>query len=308
MPKSVDRRGFMKKTLLASGGITAGLTFEHHPLLAQLQAAGGKPIKSQAAAAPPPMSQIGKLKVTRLLCGGNLFSGFAHSGDLLYVSNVLKHYFVPDKILDTLQLCEESGINSCILRTDDHIVDILKRYRKERGGKLQWIAQTYPTIDNLKDNIKLAIDNGAVAAYAMGGNADTFFQKGRGELIGEVVAFIKQNGLVAGIGSHSLEVPKLAEQQRFNPDFYFKTINAAGYETQEPAEIAAFMKTVKKPWIAFKVLGAGRMKAQDGIDLAFKSGADFVNVGMYDFQVREDVALVRDIVAKHSQRERAWSA
>jgi hypothetical protein len=308
MPKSVDRRGFMKKTLLASGVTTAGLTFEHRPLMAQLQAAAGKPIKSQAAAAPPPMSQIGKLKVTRLLCGGNLFSGFAHSGDLLYMSNVLRHYFVPDKILDTLQLCEESGINTCILRTDDHIVDILKRYRKERGGKLQWIAQTYPKVGNVKDNIKLAIDNGAVAAYTMGGVADTFFTTGHQELIAEVVDFIKQNGLMAGIGSHSIELPKFAEQQKINPDFYFKTINAVGYESQNPAEVAAFMKTIQKPWIAFKVLGAGRMKAQDGIDLAFKSGADFVNVGMYDFQVREDVALVRDIVAKHSQRERAWSA
>jgi len=282
------------------------MTFEHQPLLARLKAASGRTIRSQAAVAPPPMGQLGKLKVTRLICGGNLFSGFAHSGDLLYVSSLLRHYFTPEKILDTLQLCEESGINTCILRTDEHIIGILRRYRKERRGKLQWVAQTYPKADNLKDNIKLAIDNGAVGAYAMGGIADTFLKEGKGELIGEVVAFIKQNGLVAGIGAHSLEVPRYAEQQKFNPDFYFKTINAVGYETQNPAEIAAFMKTVNKPWVAFKVLGAGRMKAEDGLELAFRSGADFVNVGMYDFQVREDVALVRDIAAKHSQRERPW--
>jgi hypothetical protein len=290
MPGPIARRRFVAGSLAVPA---AGLIFEHGPLLAQLKAGAPAP---RAAAAPPPMGRIGRLTISRLICGGNLFSGFAHSGDLLYVTSLLKHYFTPDKILDTLQLAEESGINTCILRTDDHIVDILKRYRTERGGKLQWIAQTYPTAKNLRDNIKLAIDNGAVGAYAQGGIADTFFKEGRIDLVGEVVAFIRRNGLVAGVGSHSIEVPRASVERGFNPDFYFKTINAVGYESQTPAEVAAFMKTTKKPWIAFKVLGAGRMKPREGFELAFKSGADFVNVGMYDFQVGEDVALVRDVV------------
>ncbi len=287
-----NRRHFIAKSVLVPA---AGLTFEHGPLAAQLKAGAPAP---RAAAAAPPTAKIGKLTISRLICGGNLFSGFAHSGDLLYVSSLLKHYFAPDKILDTLQLCEESGINTCILRCDEHIVGILKRYRKERGGKLQWIAQTYPKAENLRDNIKLAIDNGAVGAYAMGGVADGFYREGRVDLVGEVVAFIRRNGLIAGVGSHSLETPKASEQRGFNPDFYFKTINSVGYESQSPAEVAAFMKTTKKPWIAFKVLGAGRMKPRDGFELAFKSGADFINVGMYDFQVGEDVALAREVVAK----------
>jgi len=306
MARPLNRRHFFSRTVLGAGA--AGITFEHGPLLARLEAASGNPPGARPAAAAPPVGRIGKLQVTRLICGGNLFSGFAHSGNLLYVSSLLKHYFSPEKVLDTLQICEESGINTCILRADDHITGILKRYRKERGGKLQWIAQTYPKADNLRDNIKLAIDNGAVGAYAMGGIADDFFKKGRIDLIGEVVSFIRQNGLVAGVGSHSLEVPKAAEERGFHPDFYFKTLNAAGYESQEPAEIAALMKSIRRPWIAFKVLGAGRMAPKDGLELAFRSGADFVNVGMYDFQVRDDVALVKQAVASHANRERPWSA
>jgi len=68
------------------------------------------------------------------------------------------------------------------------------------------------------------------------------------------------------------------------------------------------MRTIKRPWIAFKVLGAGRMKPREGFDLAFRLGADFVNVGMYDFQVAEDVTMVREVVSSHAQRERPWSA
>lgn len=305
MCPNLNRRRFVKKSLLLSGGLTAGLTFEHQPLLAKLR--GQTSPRPDLTKGAPPIGRIGKLQVTRLICGGNLFSGFAHSGELLYVSSLLKHYFAPDKILDTLQACEERGINAAILRTDDHIIGVLKRYRKERGGKIQWIAQTYPKIDNLKDNIQMAIDNGAVGAFPMGGIGDDFLKKGRLDLVAEVLSFMKRNGLVAGVGSHSLELPVACEKEKIDPDFYFKTFNDAGYETQEPVEIAAFMKNVKKPWIAFKVLGAGRVKPHEGFDLAFKMGADFVNVGMYDFQVEEDVSMVREIVAAHAQRERSWN-
>jgi len=295
-----------RRQFLGASALAAGLTFDTHPLKAQMRTTGRD--KNQPAAAPPPRGRIGKLEVSRLICGGNLFSGFAHSGDLVYVHSLLQHYFTDDKILETLQLCEESGINTTILRTDEQIVRVMKRYRKERGGKMQWIAQTYPRPDNLKENIQLAIDNGAAGAFCMGGHAEEVFVKaGKGELIGEVVEFIKQNGLVAGVGSHLLELPLMSEQQKFNPDFYFKTFNTVGYATDDTHDVEAFMKTTQKPWIAFKVLGAGRVMPKDGFDLAFKSGADFINVGMYDFQVESNVSLVRDVVKSHEQRARPWA-
>jgi hypothetical protein len=296
---------FNRRQLLGASPLAAGLSFDTRPLKAQLKATN--PGKAKPAAAPPPRGRIGKLEVSRLICGGNLFSGFAHSGDLLYVSSLLRHYFSEDKILDTLQLCEESGINTAILRTDEHITGALKRYRSERGGKIQWIAQTYPTEANPKDNIKMAIDNGAVGAFIMGNNAETIAKTGKRDLLGEIVAFIKQNGLVAGIGSHALEIPILSEQQKFEPDFYFKTHNTVGYVSQDPRDIAALMKTIRKPWIAFKVLGAGRMQPKDGFELAFRNGADFINVGMYDFQVEQNVGLVREAVQQHAQRDRHWA-
>jgi len=303
MPLLPDRN---RRHFLKAAAVAAGLTFDTLPLMAQAESSA--PAKVRPASGGLPTGRIGKLEVTRLICGGNLFSGFAHSGELLYVHSLLQHYFNDDKILDTLQLCEESGINTTILRTDEQIIRILKRYRQERGGTIQWIAQTYPAPDNLKDNIKLAIDNGAVGAYCMGGVADdTFVKAGKAELIGEIVSFIKQNGLVAGVGSHSMETAIISEQQRFNPDFYFKTLNPVGFYTQDPRDVAALMKTIKKPWIAFKVLGAGRVLPQDGFDLAFKNGADFINVGMYDFQVAPNTSLVREVVKRHEQRDRTWA-
>jgi hypothetical protein len=299
MLRNLDRRHF-----LGTAAVVSGFAFDTRPLMAWMKA--GEPTKPKTASARLPLGRIGKLQVSRLICGGNLFSGFAHSGNLLYVADLLKHYFNDEKILETLQLCEENGINTTVLRTDDRIVGILKRYRRERGGKIQWIAQTYPKVENLKDNIKLAIDNGAAGAFAQGGIADTFVKDGKLDLLGEVVSFIKQNGLLAGIGSHSMETPILAEQQKIDADFYFKTFNSVGYESQETRDVAALMKTIRKPWIAFKVLGAGRVQPNEGLDLAFKSGADFVNVGMYDFQVGQNVEFVHDAALTHKIRDRQW--
>lgn len=300
MHEKLGRRRFLSSSL----AIPAGLAFDLRPLAARTQ--GPKPDEPASPTRGLPAGNLGKLKVTRLICGGNLFSGFAHSGDLIYVSQLLKHYFHEDKILDTLELCENCGINTAILRTDEHIIRVLKRYRRERGGKMQWIAQTYPRLDDLRTNVQMAIDNGAVGAFIMGGNSQQFFNSGRVELIGEVIEFMKRNGLVAGVGSHTLEILRALDALKIEADFYFKTLNGVGYQSEPPAEVAAYMRTCKKPWIAFKVLGAGRMQPRAGFELAFRNGADFVAVGMYDFQVKEDVALVSELVARHANRERAW--
>ena len=136
MSNQLNRRHFVKNSLVA-GGVAAGLTFEHQPLAAKLSGVSSSVVETTGGSLP--VGKIGSLNISRLICGGNLFSGFAHSGELVYVSGLLKNYFSDDKILDTLQLSEENGINTAILRTDDQIIEVMRRYRKERGGKIQWI-------------------------------------------------------------------------------------------------------------------------------------------------------------------------
>jgi NAD(P)H-dependent flavin oxidoreductase YrpB (nitropropane dioxygenase family) len=67
-----------------------------------------------------------------------------------------------------------------------------------------------------------------------------------------------------------------------------------------------FMQDVKVPWIAFKVLAAGAIPAEEGIRYAFESGADFICLGMFDFQVEHDAELVRRCVAAARDRKRPW--
>jgi hypothetical protein len=75
-----------------------------------------------------------------------------------------------------------------------------------------------------------------------------------------------------------------------------------------PEETIEFMKTVAKPWIAFKVLAAGAILPAQGFSHAFKNGADFIAVGMVDFQVKANCELAAKILARLKDRDRPWYA
>ncbi|MHC4511787.1 MAG: hypothetical protein ACYTAO_23020 [Planctomycetota bacterium] len=283
-----------------------------------------------------PMGTIGKLRISRLICGGNLIIGSAHDRDLLYIPALMRHYFTDRKIMETWQLCEEVGINTMIgpvnspyAYGEDPTLRVYKRYRDELGGQIQWIAQTYPKTFDLTGSIQTAIDNGAVGAFVHGGIGDNWVKNNRVDLLARAVEFIHKNGLIAGCACHDIRVPMALEQAGVELDFYMKTFHDDNYwsatskdkrldETTSPGdnmwclrpeETMEFMRTVKKPWIAFKVLAAGAIHPREGFKFAFENGADFINVGMFDFQVREDAIIARGILDEVSRqgRPRPWA-
>ena len=82
------------------------------------------------------------------------------------------------------------------------------------------------------------------------------------------------------------------------------------YWDVDPDKTIAFMSEVEKPWIAFKTLAAGAIAPESGFQFAFANGADFICVGMFDFQVEADAALVRKLLTASDiqNRQRAWLA
>jgi hypothetical protein len=313
--RASTRRDLLKAGLAAAVG-AAALSLEERALVAG--EAAQPPPPAPPAPALFPTGKIRGLTISRLICGGNLISAFAHSRDLTYVSDLLKHYFTDEKVWETLHLCEELGINTAILRSDDRVFRLLDAYWNKQGGKIQWIAQTQPSDTEPEVNLRQAIDHGAKACYIHGGIGDRWVKEGHMDLFSKALGAIKDAGLPAGIAGHDLEVPKAVEAAGLEPDFYMKTFHRADYWSYtrdrvkdnswcaDPGETLKFMEKVERPWIAFKVLAAGAIHPRAGFRYAFEHGADFACVGMFDFQLREDVAIAAEVLSGNLKRKRPW--
>ena len=329
MNEPLARRSFLKKSLTASLAAPLVVSLEEHRLV---QAA-----PAQAAVAPPAPASlchrwhgtIGKVKMSRLICGGNLISGYAHSRDLIYVSNLLKHYFTDEKIIETWALCETHGINTMISNpTDEHAVAVYRKYRKQ-GGRIQYLAQISPQPSEFQTVVKQVVDDGAVGAFLVGNFGDEWTRDNKVGLIGELVALIKDQKLIAGVGGHELRTVTMVEKAGIAPDFYVKTLHSNNYWSKrqpgqdkdvienygidnywckDPEQTIRYMSEMERPWIAYKVLAAGAIHPKAGLKHAFENGADFALVGMFDFQVAENVAVANELLASQLTRQRDWVA
>ena len=324
MCDKTTRRSFVKSTLLSSAGLA--LAMESRGQTA-----------TPAADAPTPApnglgkGKIGKLEVSRLILGGNLLTHYTHSRDLKYVYRLAAAYNTDEKIMETLAIAEKNGINTLTIHNPEHPMSVLRRYRQERGGKIQWIvcptASPEPDMAEYRKQVEDLMKDGCEAIYLWGVTGDRLAAQGSVDLIMKAVELPKEFGIPSGVGAHSLDVIKLCEKEGVPADFYIKTFHHHSYPTgpkedeitgphnefpgywcANPQETADVMKSVKKPWIAFKTMAAGAIAPKSAFRYAFHNGADFVLAGMFDFEIEEDAQIAAEAFATQQERDRPWLA
>jgi len=291
-----------------------------------------------------PYGTIGKLKISRLILGSN--TPGAHSRDLIYVSALGRAYNTPQRMLDTYELVESQGINT-VLQGNASLIRAYNTERGGRLRTIQPVNVTEnDDKSTIRNTLTAAMKNDLAAAfYIMGDRGDYLARAKRMDVAGTAMEVAKELGIVLGLGGHSLEVPIQCQELGIKPDFYVKTFHNDNYWSATPKEnrepfcwydgaggnsysgktsdhnqfhdniwcldpekTIQVMRAVEVPWIAFKVLAAGAIHPRQGFGYALRNGADFVAVGMIDFQVRENVALVKRLVNGLKDRERPWQA
>lgn len=205
---------------------------------------------------------------------------------------------------------------------------------------MQWIAQCKVTDDDIKSDFDAAVANGAIGIYLHGGVGDSYVRNNNVTHLMKCVEHMKKHDhVIHGMAGHDLNVIMECEKHGLEADFYMKTLNSGNYWTAGPglikdadwkpdpktvvepeygAEIkdniwsvtprqtVEYMKEVKKPWIAYKVLGAGAIDPKEGFRYAFENGADFTCVGMFDWQIVEDANLITQVLDELPERIRPW--
>jgi len=331
-PEPVTRRGFLLQSAQAVAG-TAAVLSSATPVSRTVAAEPGPPAAVPSKAAEMPYGRLGKVKISRLLLGGNLISGTMHCRDLKYVGQLFRAYVNEKKLMETLQLAEQHGVNTVFETGAEYV----RKYNQDYGGHMQFIPHIEVTPEQsegaLREHIARQVDAGACALYVWGAAADRLVQAGAVDRLAKAVEIAKTYGLPVGVGGHSLQVPRTCEQHKIPCDFYVKTLHSDNYPSAtpkplrkefiwisggegwydnmwciNPEETIEFMRTVAKPWVAFKVLAAGAIYPREAFPYAFKNGADFIAVGMLDFQIQENSELVVKVVRGTQKRDRPWLA
>jgi len=223
--------------------------------------------------------KIGSAEVSRVVIGGNPFSGFSHQPP--EKDREMVSWYTVAQIKEALRRAEVLGVNTHLGRADHHIMRMLREYWDE-GGRIQWIAQTCPELGPIQRGVENAIRGDAMACYVHGGVMDRLFAHDQIDEVVPAIEMIKQAGLPAGIACHNPDVLPWAEDH-LDLDFYMCSYydsarpptnsgpervsgRAEWFRPEDRERMTQAIQGLSRPAIHYKVMAAGRNDPQEALD------------------------------------------
>ena len=267
-----------------------------------------------------PTVRLGPHRVTRLIIGGNPFSGGSHTSPEMDAAFL--DYYTTENIKAALRDCEAHGVNAAQMRGDRHIMRMLREYRND-GGSLQWIAQTASELRDLPGNVKGIAGAGAIACYHHGTRTDGLWREGNIDEMRDLLKTMRDCGMAVGVGTHLPKVIEYIEEHGWDVDYYLACFYTLGIARPKDGTMGAFLsgerfddadrermvqtiRATDKTCLAFKILAASRKCATpDDVREAFRYAFDSIKpqdavvVGMFQRDVNQvamNAGFVRELV------------
>ena len=153
----------------------------------------------------------------------------------------MAHYNTPERVLQTLALAEQQGINTLVFIPPDQpaIPGLLKRHREKHGGKMQWIIAPMnpiePGLARYGEQVQSSWTTGPTPSTSGASRPTPWRARGKIELVGKAVDLIRAHGVPCGVAAHDLRVVQQCEKNRIPADFYIKTFHHHKYPSAHAA-------------------------------------------------------------------------
>ena len=332
MSTRLSRRRFLARSIAVAAAAPAVMSVEEHRLLARSPAPG-----RSRTGADAPLEALDGQNRERIDQPFDLWRQSdqrlrAQSRSDLRVAAPEALLTPKTKVMETWSLCEEHGINTMIAYAGDrHCVSMFQKYREARR-KIQFLAQINPDPRDLqrrRDRRRWRPVRWALFSSATPGDlwardeGRRPHRRGRRPHQGRGIsspASPATSCAPRSVCEAGKRRSRLLREDAPRPELLVEAaarvrisdvIDNYGidnYWCQEPENVIGFMSRVARPWIAYKVLAAGAIHPRDGFQYAFQNGADFAAVGMFDFQVAEDVLVANKVLTDITTRNRVWRA
>jgi len=250
-----------------------------------------------------PMTEIGGVPVSRLICGTNPFLGYSHFS--LARDKWLREYFTVERMVEVISVFTRNGINAVLGPPSRKLADAIRASTERTGRPIHYMATPMADdLDALLTGIDGCVELGARFCYPHTGYTDTHLLPAENRIVGieEAIARIRSHGMIPGLSTHRPEAIVVADRAGYDVATYIQPYNAQGFLCQVETDwVCRIINEAARPVICIKPLGAARILPPTGLTFVYHTikPADTVCIGCMSVQeAEEDIAIARQVLER----------
>jgi hypothetical protein len=248
-----------------------------------------------------PLTKIGDVEISKVVCGTNPFFGFSHftrARDLW-----MKEYFTDERIREVLEKANDFGVNAVLSGCNDRLHGILRDMGKE-GREIHWICTPGGTSSReVKKEVRWCADHDVRICMPHQMYTDNNLVSSKDDLLGYdgISDLIRSLGMIPGLSTHRPETISSMDRSGKDVETYVLPFNSIGFLSGVEVEwVRKVITSSTKPVISIKPLAAGRITPEIGLPFVLRSirDKDAMALGFSSvLEVEEDMEIVREIIS-----------